>query len=108
MCVSHTRALSAFFLLFVSGHSFPPDIGQGINAGLQDVVVLDRALKGVMNTHQPRKTSLGEALLTYQRNRRPEHRGLIRLARFGAPYQVSDGRQSAWAPILFAVVVRKR
>ena len=27
-------------------HAFPPDIGHGVNAGLADVVALDRALKG--------------------------------------------------------------
>lgn len=28
------------------GDAFPPDFGQGINAGLQDVLALDRALRG--------------------------------------------------------------
>lgn len=76
-----------------SGHAFPPDIGQGINAGLMDVVALDRALTGRnIGTGEPLPeppTTLGDALLQYQRNRRPEHRALIRLARFGAPFQVS-------------------
>ena len=31
--------------------------------------------------------NLGTALLTYQKNRGPEHAALIRLARFGSPYQ---------------------
>ena len=79
-------------------HAFPPDIGQGINAGLQDVVVLDRALRGcdlrtgaalaATTTTTPQSPlSLAQALQVYQRNRGPEHRALIRLARFGAPYQ---------------------
>ena len=79
-------------------HAFPPDIGQGINAGLQDVVVLDRALRGCdlrtggatpnsVTPPQPPPPTLAQALETYQRNRGPEHRALIRLARFGAPYQ---------------------
>jgi 2-polyprenyl-6-methoxyphenol hydroxylase-like FAD-dependent oxidoreductase len=72
-------------------HAFPPDIGQGINAGLQDVVALDRALKGLdVATGQPPKSpveTLGQALLRYQANRGPEHAALIRLARCGAPYQ---------------------
>ena len=74
-------------------HAFPPDIGQGINSGLQDVVVLDRALRGcdlrtgtVTKSGAPPPT-LSQALETYQGNRGPEHRALIRLARFGAPYQ---------------------
>jgi acyl-CoA synthetase (AMP-forming)/AMP-acid ligase II len=36
-------------------------------------------------TQQPKQ--LGPALLSYQKNRRPEHAALIRLARFGSPYQ---------------------
>ena len=76
-------------------HAFPPDIGQGINAGLQDVQALDRALKGQnIRTGQalPDKQAptLGAALLRYQANRGPEHRALIRLSRFGAPYQYNQ------------------
>jgi kynurenine 3-monooxygenase len=74
-------------------HAFPPDIGQGINSGLQDVIALDRALKGEDITtgkiieSRKKPESLGAALANYQRNRKGEHRALIRLARFGAPYQ---------------------
>lgn len=75
-------------------HAFPPDIGQGINAGFLDVVALDRVLRrrdivsGQLMEHendQPWK--LGDALEAYQRNRGPEHKALIQLARCGAPYQ---------------------
>eukprot|EP00559_Dactyliosolen_fragilissimus_P004421 CAMPEP_0184870354 /NCGR_PEP_ID=MMETSP0580-20130426/37192_1 /TAXON_ID=1118495 /ORGANISM="Dactyliosolen fragilissimus" /LENGTH=566 /DNA_ID=CAMNT_0027372391 /DNA_START=255 /DNA_END=1955 /DNA_ORIENTATION=+ len=74
-------------------HSFPPDIGQGINAGLTDVVALDHALRGenVLTGQQMKKYSkiprLSTALKNYEREREPETRSLIRLARFGAPYQ---------------------
>ncbi|KAL7570692.1 hypothetical protein ACA910_017816 [Epithemia clementina (nom. ined.)] len=78
-------------------HAFPPDIGQGINAGLNDVVALDRCLQGRdIITGQPLNApppTLSEALQRYERNRQPEHHALIRLARFGAPYQY---RQSWW------------
>jgi hypothetical protein len=30
-----------------TGHAFPPDIGEGVNAGLLDVIALDRALRGL-------------------------------------------------------------
>lgn len=59
---------------------------------MQDVVALDRALRcvdivrGDAGRTQP-PTKLGPSLLSYQRNRRPEHAALIRLARFGSPYQ---------------------
>lgn len=74
-------------------HAFPPDIGQGINAGLDDVLALHRALEGrdistnksIHETKKPK--NLSDAVLTYQQNRKYEHRALIRLARFGAPYQ---------------------
>lgn len=79
-------------------HAFPPDIGQGINAGLQDVVALDLALQdreidlcqdSVPPSWSPSASAptLGQGLLRYQRNRRAEHGALIRLARFGSPYQ---------------------
>ena len=77
-------------------HAFPPDIGQGINSGLNDVLALDRCLQGKdVVTNQPlttttttnRRPTLSEALERYQANRGPEHAALIRLARFGAPYQ---------------------
>eukprot|EP00977_Amphora_coffeiformis_P029112 scaffold38812_cov153-Amphora_coffeaeformis.AAC.1 len=75
-------------------HAFPPDIGQGINAGLQDVLALDRSLQGRdIQTDQAKYAappSLGQALRNYQANRGPEHRALIRLSRFGAPYQYNQ------------------
>jgi kynurenine 3-monooxygenase len=85
-------------MLCETGHAYPPDIGQGVNAGLQDVVALDRALCNINIIHRiddatsKEKTStktwnLGDALLAYQKNRGPEHAALIRIARFGGPYQ---------------------
>lgn len=72
-------------------HAFPPDIGQGINAGLADVEALDRALRGTnlltnVTSNIPPET-LGDALKEYERVRSPEVAALIRLARFGSPYQ---------------------
>jgi kynurenine 3-monooxygenase len=103
-------------------HAFPPDIGQGINSGLEDVVALDRALQGKdirtgedssshTTTHN---NTLGTALRTYQRNRGPEHRALIRVARFGAPYQYRQawprdkvGRSMWFANFLTRVLLHK-
>ena len=75
-----------------SSHAFPPDIGQGINAGLVDVVALDRALQGKNlitgeESTKAAKPTLEDALATYEKVRGPEIKALIRLARFGAPYQ---------------------
>jgi kynurenine 3-monooxygenase len=75
-----------------TGHAFPPDIGQGINAGLMDVVTLDNALRGKLDerkrTSSTKPLTLYDALTAYERNRGPEHRALIRLAQVGAPFQV--------------------
>lgn len=84
-------------------HAFPPDLGQGVNSGLSDVLALDRALRGqdvVSGGTAPRSSSkeeedaaaarlptLGAALVEYERVRGPETMALIRLARIGAPYQ---------------------
>ena len=72
-------------------HAFPPDIGQGINSGLSDVEALDRALQGKdIVTNEPKDSApatLGDALKEYERVRVPEVKSLIRLARFGSPYQ---------------------
>jgi len=94
--VSPTRD-TAVVLMGDSCHAFPPDIGQGINAGLQDVLALDRALVGEDiqtgkpatsdDKGQPKRSTLGDALEAYERNRGPEHKALIQLARCGAPYQ---------------------
>lgn len=59
--------------------------------GLGDVLALDRALQGKdVLTGEDKDTkpaSLGEALQEYESYRGPEIRALIRLARFGSPYQ---------------------
>eukprot|EP00956_Cyclotella_meneghiniana_P005019 scaffold6208_cov45-Cyclotella_meneghiniana.AAC.1 len=80
-------------------HAFSPDIGQGVNAGLMDVVCLDRALSGLdpetgeekeVEVTDNDNTSLGAKLEQYQKHHAPEIAALIRLARFGAPYQYNQ------------------
>jgi 2-polyprenyl-6-methoxyphenol hydroxylase-like FAD-dependent oxidoreductase len=99
-------------------HAFPPDIGQGINSGLQDVVALDRVLQGkdirTGDSSPGTAPTLGQALRIYQRNRGPEHRALIRVARFGAPYQFRQawsrdrvGRKLWFANFLMRVLLNK-
>ena len=46
-------------------HSFPPDLGQGVNSGLEDVVELDRALTTANN-------SIPHALKLLEEERMPE------------------------------------
>ena len=78
-------------------HAFPPNVSQGVNAGLMDVVCLDRALAGLDPETGKQETSpskdgatgpgLRASLERYQARHAPEVAALIRLARFGAPYQ---------------------
>jgi kynurenine 3-monooxygenase len=81
-------------------HAFSPDIGQGVNSGLMDVVCLDRALSGLdvesgkeittkekQSSSSSSSSSLATNLERYQKQHAPEIASLIRLARFGAPYQ---------------------
>jgi kynurenine 3-monooxygenase len=44
-------------------HSFPPDIGQGINAGLADVIALDKALQSVNFPSCKKQLNSGHSLL---------------------------------------------
>mmetsp|Transcript_62378 Transcript_62378/g.71657 ORF Transcript_62378/g.71657 Transcript_62378/m.71657 type:complete len:570 (-) Transcript_62378:110-1819(-) len=74
-------------LLGDAAHAFSPDIGQGINAGLMDVVQFDKILA---TTDPSIEGSLGRALTEYERIQAPETRALIRLARFGSPYQYNQ------------------
>ena len=91
MQVTHPSGKTGVVLVGDAIHAFPPDIGQGINAGLADVESLDRALRGkdiVSGKDLDEKPqNLAQALQTYERVRLPEIKALIRLARFGSPYQ---------------------
>ena len=91
MQVTHPSGNTGVVLVGDALHAFPPDIGQGINAGLADVESLDRALRGkdiITGEDQDKKPqNLAQALQTYERVRSPEIKSLIRLARFGSPYQ---------------------
>lgn len=62
-----------------------------IYQGLGDVVALDRAMQGKDITTgeemEQKPATLGKALKEYERVRGPDIRALIRLARFGSPYQ---------------------
>ena len=93
MGISNDKGTCGIALVGDAIHAFPPDIGQGVNAGLADVVALDMALQG-QDTVTGEDVSIGDQSLTlksnidrYQKQHEPEIASLIRLARFGAPYQ---------------------
>lgn len=99
MAVWDESGSSGVALVGDSIHAFSPDIGQGVNAGLMDVVCLDRALSGLDpetgkeaadTTEKLKPTTLGANLERYQKQHAPEVAALIRLARFGAPYQYNQ------------------
>ena len=62
-------------------HSFSPDTGQGINAGLMDVVQLKKSLESAAKSTENRSTKLrgilGTALKEYERVQAPEVSGRV-------------------------------
>ncbi|GMH86530.1 hypothetical protein TrVE_jg4674 [Triparma verrucosa] len=79
-----------------SAHAFPPDIGQGVNAALFDVVELEKTLT------DPRHQNLASALSNYEKIRLPETKALIKLCATSNPFQykqtgiISSLRQKLW------------
>ncbi|WP_414621869.1 FAD-dependent oxidoreductase [Calothrix sp. CCY 0018] len=72
-------------------HSFPPDLGQGVNSALEDVCTLNDAL-------QQSNNNLVEALPLYESSRLPDTKALIRLMQVGYPWQYNQApiRQKLW------------
>jgi len=67
-------------------HAFPPDLGQGVNSALCDVLALGDCFKD-----DPDDTvTIPMALKRYERKNGPETRALVALARCGAPYQYNQ------------------
>lgn len=65
-------------------HSFPPDIGQGVNSALEDVLVLKESLDTSNNE------DLYTALPLYEFRRYPATEALIQIVRFAYPYQYNQ------------------
>eukprot|EP00903_Cladosiphon_okamuranus_P016889 g15571.t1 len=61
-------------------HAFPPDLGQGVNSALEDVVVLERALASCGDRVE-------DALPEYERARAADSKALVRLCQIGYPWQ---------------------
>ena len=91
-------------------HSFPPDIGQGVNAALEDVYVLNKALS---QSHD----ALFIALPLYESLRSSETKALVRLAQISSPWQYNQApfrkrlwninflfrlKLSQWLPFIFS------
>ncbi len=72
-------------------HSFPPDLGQGVNSALEDVYTLNEALERSDN-------NFVEALPLYESLRLPDTKALIRLMQVGYPWQYNQApvRKKLW------------
>lgn len=89
---------AAIVLLGDSLHAFPPDLGQGVNSGLEDVYELSCALQACNG-------ELEKALSLFETKRMPEIRALIDLMVFGFPFQYNQGPfwKSSLSNVNFAI-----
>jgi len=67
-------------LLGDAAHSFPPDLGLGVNSALQDVYFLAQKLGN-------KNIEMTDAIAEYEEERLPESRALVRLVGTVFPYQ---------------------
>ncbi|CDF36588.1 unnamed protein product [Chondrus crispus] len=70
-----------------AAHSFPPDLGQGVNSAFEDVAVFTDLLDGFSND-----TSLDTVLKEYEARRDADTTALTKIARVAAPYQYGQNK----------------
>jgi 2-polyprenyl-6-methoxyphenol hydroxylase-like FAD-dependent oxidoreductase len=89
---------SGVLLLGDAVHCFPPDIGQGVNSALEDVVVFNQVLA-------ENEDNLARSLPRYEAVRSPDVRAVVRLAQVTAPWQYNQAplRARLW---LIGFVIR--
>jgi len=75
-------------------HAFPPDLGQGVNSALCDIMMLGDCLSDAIENRDSNdityRTMIPNALEQYEKKNGPETRALIALARCGAPFQYNQ------------------
>ena len=86
--VAATVGAARCFLVGDAIHAFPPDLGQGVNAALEDVKTLGDVLDDQ------------NAVAAYQAARAPAAKAIAHLVQRGFPYQYD---QSVWRQRLFTV-----
>ena len=69
-----------FVLIGDAAHSFPPDLGLGVNSALEDMYLFGKSLEAS-------PSNVEQAATQYQKERLPESRALVRLVRKVFPYQ---------------------
>lgn len=74
-----------------AAHCFPPDLGQGVNSALDDVVVLCRHLDAADAAGK----DLAHALASFEEERDEDVSALMRLQKVGAPYQYGQSKAGA-------------
>lgn len=90
---------TAVLLVGDAAHAFPPDLGQGVNAALQDVQALERHLsENSSSSKSSPSSSLATAARAYGADRAPEADALAKLVSFGYPYQYQQSpvRAKVW------------
>jgi 2-polyprenyl-6-methoxyphenol hydroxylase-like FAD-dependent oxidoreductase len=75
-------------------HAFPPDLGQGVNSALQDVMGLQAALEAEGDDSPQRVAK------HFENQRLPEAKALVKMMQVGAPFQYS---QSIWRSKLWTL-----
>jgi 2-polyprenyl-6-methoxyphenol hydroxylase-like FAD-dependent oxidoreductase len=76
-------------------HAFPPDLGQGVNVALCDVMMLGKSFEKAAAAPKSTNSFVSEALKSYQDENGPETRALISLARVGGPFQYDQSSTKA-------------
>ena len=73
-------SVTNFVLIGDAAHSFPPDLGLGVNSALEDMFLFGKQLEEL-------PSNIELAAKKYEKERLPESRALVRLVRKVFPYQ---------------------
>ncbi|GBF90815.1 FAD-binding monooxygenase [Raphidocelis subcapitata] len=115
---------AAVLLLGDALHCFPPDLGQGVNSALLDVLALDESLSAAAKPKTeggeaaagegreaalPEAVDLAAAAEDYHRRQLPQAEALCKLLPLGFPYQYSAGpRRTLWNFVFLAQLALSR